>query len=937
MDTQVTLLGSPRLLEKGRAQLFVVRETDDGTLAERRQYVASLAAPCLLPSDLPPQQGIRLLVESDPSAVVAEPAPDVFWPAAADAATALVAALGTGTAQKFRTRPAREVAATAGPVTLAAGEVLDTTQQTFWYRIRRGSLGLPGEVTTSAHGLTVLPLPPGLWVRAFEPSELEAVDPAKLAAEGELPAAVEAFTRACLAALAEALSEGRAAAERRVRGREARVEAEQHRIVTDLMALSGVAPEDTASPEAHQTLLTAVHIVARQIGVKARLPSSVREATADLEVPLHDILKASALLGRRVALAGEWWRGDMGGGLIAFRRDDGAPLALLARRRGFDSVDPQTGTHRRVDAALAATLAEEAVFLYRPLADTRLTLRDLLLFGHWDSTRDLFSFLASVILGGLIGMAPPVAMGLLFNLLVPGQFDRLIWHAGAALVIFALLGGTFVYVGSIATLRIRQRLMARLKAALWERVLRMPSQFLASYAAGDLAGRIGGLESLKMAVFGIVQASLRTLGILIGAFTAMFWYCRPAALAALGLLILLGFATWLAAFLQDQAFKGGERSLGLVSSFALELSQGVARIRAAGAEDRAFVGWADRFSRLRAKMVRSREVANGFGAFTGAYATVATALVFLVVAALPAEPVGLGDFMAFLTAFSSAIVMSVTLAQSWLQLSFQLSMTPYSRPVLEQVPERPAAKSNPGRLSGKVEVSNVLFRYPGDVEAVLQGVSFKVEAGEFVAIAGPTGSGKSTLMRLLLGLETPQAGAVLYDGSDLRGLDAQEVRSQIGVVSQRARLMAGTVFENIRGTTDATREQAWEAARLAGIADELATLPMKLDTVVTDGGRNFSSGQVQRIAIARAIVKRPALLLLDEATSVLDNSAQAEVSEHLAEIAAARIVIAHRLSTIRKAHRIVVLNKGRVAEIGTYDELLAKKGLFARLVHRQLS
>lgn len=938
MDGTVAPLAVPRMLEQGGAQLFVVRESADGTLAERRQHVATLAAPCLLPPDLSPQDGLRLVVEPDPGAVVAEPSsPEGFWPGAATATTALVTALGAGTAQRFRMRPDRQIAATAGRVTLAERDVLDTTQSTFWYRIGRGSVALPGGVATSAHQLAVLPLPPGLWVQALEPTDLEPVDAAVLAAEGQLPRTIETFARMCLAGLAEALREGHAAADRRVRSREARIGSELNRIVDDLMALSGVAPADSAEPDAQQALLTAVHVVARQIGVKARLPASVHEATADLEVPLHEILKASALLGQRVALTGRWWTRDIGGGLIAFRREDGSPVALLGRRRGFESVDPQTGRRRRVDAALAATLAAEAVFLYRPLPDARLSPRDLLLFGHWDSARDLLAFIASVALGGAIGMAPPVAMGLLFNRLVPGQFVYLIWNIAAALVVFALLGGLFAYVGAIVTLRIRQRLMVRLKAALWERVLRMPSQFLASYAAGDLAGRISALESLSGAVFGIAQSSLRTFGILVGSFAAMFWYCPPAALAALGLLIALALATWLAAFLQDQAFKGGERSLGLVTSFALELVQGVARIRAAGAEDRAFVGWADRFSRLRAKMIRSREVANGFGAFTGAFATIATALVFLVVATLPVEPVGLGDFIAFLTAFSSAIAMSVALAQSWLQLSFQLSMLPYSRPVLDQVPERPAAKSSPGRLSGKVEVSNVVFRYPGDVEPVLSGVSFKVEAGEFVALAGPSGSGKSTLMRLLLGLETPHAGAVLYDGSDLRGLDAQEVRAQIGVVSQRARLMSGTIFENIRGTTDATREQAWEAARLAGIAEEIAALPMGLDTVVTDGGRNFSSGQVQRIAIARAIAKRPTLLLLDEATSVLDNRTQADVSEHLAGLAAARIVIAHRLSTIRKAHRIVVLSKGRVVETGTYAELMAKNGLFVRLVQRQLS
>lgn len=186
------------------------------------------------------------------------------------------------------------------------------------------------------------------------------------------------------------------------------------------------------------------------------------------------------------------------------------------------------------------------------------------------------------------------------------------------------------------------------------------------------------------------------------------------------------------------------------------------------------------------------------------------------------------------------------------------------------------------------------------------------EPVEFVAIAGRSGSGKSTLLRLLLALETPQAC----------------------VVSQRARLTAGTILENIRGTTDASPEAVWEAAKLAGITDEIAALPMKLDTIVTDGGRNFSSGQVQRPAIARAIVKRPAILLLDEATSVLDNRAQAAVA---ADLAAARIVIAHRPSTIRQTHRIIVLEKGRVAETGTYAGLMTKKGLLARLVLRQLS
>ncbi|HWK45663.1 MAG TPA: ATP-binding cassette domain-containing protein [Stellaceae bacterium] len=945
----IRLTGSPapvRLLEAGTAQIFVVREADDGAAVERWRHIATMTAPCLLPPAVPAWAGLRFVVEPDSGGKISEFESAAFWRAAASptegalalpAAAALVVALGGGVARLFKIRPSRQRPAANGGVSLSAGETLDTARQMFWYRIARGNLQVLGGAETAQFGVELLPFPPGVWVTAVEHTELRAVDLADLIAGGELSRILDVYTHFCLAVADTGLKMLSQAETRRVRARTARLDTERNRIVNDLLALSGVTPEDTAAPDANQTLLTAVHAVARQIGVKARLPTSIREATAGTEASLDAILRASALLGRRVALTDGWWQGDLGGGLIGFRGQTGAPVALLASRGGLILVDPSDGSRRPVDAAVAGTLQNEAVFLYRPLPDTKLGLRELLLFGHWDSLRDLIGFLVSVVAGGLIGMAPPMATEILFGLLVPGHFGTLIWHVGAVLAVLALLGGIFAYAGSISSLRVRQRLMVRLKAALWERVLRMPMPAIANYAAADFTGRVIALEGLHGAVFGIVQGSLRTLGMLIGNFAMMFWYSPMAALAALGLLLLLALVTLLAAFLQDQAFKGGERSLGLVTSFALELALGVAHIRAAGAEDRAFIGWADRFSRLRAKLIRSREVANGFNAFAGAFTTIATAIVFLVVAAMSSEPMAIGGFMGFIAAFSTAVSMSVGLAQSWLQLSFQLSMAPYSRPILDQVPERPATKSSPGTLSGRVEVSNLVFRYPNELEAVLSGVSFKVEAGEFVAIVGPTGSGKSTLLRLLLGLETPQAGAVIYDGSDLRGLDAQEVRRQIGVVMQRIRLTAGTIFENIRGTTDATRSAVWDAVRLAGIENEIAALPMGLDTVVTDGGRNFSGGQVQRLAIARAIVKHPALLLFDEATSALDNHAQAQVAENLADLAATRIVIAHRLSTIKRADRIVVLNKGRVAETGTYAELIAKNGLFAQLALRQLT
>ncbi|HMQ35496.1 MAG TPA: ATP-binding cassette domain-containing protein, partial [Chloroflexaceae bacterium] len=186
------------------------------------------------------------------------------------------------------------------------------------------------------------------------------------------------------------------------------------------------------------------------------------------------------------------------------------------------------------------------------------------------------------------------------------------------------------------------------------------------------------------------------------------------------------------------------------------------------------------------------------------------------------------------------------------------------------------------------------------------------------------------------GFERPTAGAGTSDGRDLASLDLRAVRRQLGVVLQSSGLMTDDLFRNIVGAAPLPVEAAWEAARLVGLEEEIRRLPMGMYTVVSEGGRTFSGGQRQRILLARALARRPRILLLDEATSALDNLAQATVAESLARLAVTRVVIAHRLSTIRAADRIVVLDGGRIVQSGTYAELIARDGPFARLARRQL-
>jgi ABC-type bacteriocin/lantibiotic exporter with double-glycine peptidase domain len=259
------------------------------------------------------------------------------------------------------------------------------------------------------------------------------------------------------------------------------------------------------------------------------------------------------------------------------------------------------------------------------------------------------------------------------------------------------------------------------------------------------------------------------------------------------------------------------------------------------------------------------------------------------------------------------------------------------RPLTVERPEVDVSKSDPGDLNGRIEVSHVSFRYRPDGPLVLNDVSLEFPPGRYVAIVGPSGSGKSSLLRLMLGLDIPESGAIYYDGRDLAQLDVHKLRRKIGVVVQNGRIRQGSIFENIVGAQPLTLDDAWAAARMAGLADDIERMPMGMHTVLQQGGGQLSGGQRQRVMIARAIVNRPRILFFDEATSALDNRTQAIVAESLQALQATRLAIAHRLSTIMSADRIYVMSHGTIVQSGTYGQLAAQEGLFAELVRRQVA
>jgi ABC-type bacteriocin/lantibiotic exporter with double-glycine peptidase domain len=243
----------------------------------------------------------------------------------------------------------------------------------------------------------------------------------------------------------------------------------------------------------------------------------------------------------------------------------------------------------------------------------------------------------------------------------------------------------------------------------------------------------------------------------------------------------------------------------------------------------------------------------------------------------------------------------------------------------------------PPKLKGYIELENVSFQYDPHTPPVLKDISVKIRPGQKVALVGRTGSGKSTLGKLLIGLITPTQGSVLYDGIPLQKLNYQEVRKQFGVVLQESFLFSGSIRENIAfNNPEIDMNHIVRAAQEADIHEDIEKLPMKYETLVSEGGSVFSGGQRQRLALARALANRPAILLLDEATSALDVATERIVEQNLNKLSCTQIVIAHRLSTIRHADLILVLHEGRIVEQGTHEFLLRRNRFYAQLIKTQV-
>lgn len=823
-------------------------------------------------------------------------------------------------------------------ISLAEGEAADPEHGLVWCLLSEGEVTLSDvQDFKFTAGPALIPVSESLWLNARSAASLEVMDPVSAVLGRDPSECLVAFHRLLLNWSAEHMEREAEAEVVRLQNKAESKRRALSQAVGGLASLTSAVPG--AKPHQHpgeSPLLAACRVVGDCIGVTIRAPAGTTEGFNSME-GVDRLAKASRIRVRRVVLPDRWWTLELGP-FLAFDAETNQPLAALPVRSGeYEIVDPAGGTRVRVSGADSARVRPTAVVFYRSFPHEILNGWKVFRFGLVGARNDLWSILIMGLAGGLLGLFFPIFTGLIFDSVIPGADRGQLWFLCLVLVVASVSGTLFQVTRRVALLRLETRSDGSIQAAVWDRLLGLPLPFFRKYTAGDLASRAGGITEIRRILSGAVLSSL--LGGLFAVFNflLLFYYSGSLALIATGLVLVSIAVTTVASMINLSYLRPIYRIEGRLSGQVLQFVTGITKLRVAGAEPYAYAEWARGFSAQKALDVRAGRLLNGFAVFHVSYPLLTTIVLFGAMAFWSESRLSTGSFLAFSAAFGGFLSAMLATSEALLAVMEAVPLYERARPIMEALPEVKAEMSDPGELTGRIELNQVAFRYQENGPLILDDVSFQVKPGEFVAVVGPSGSGKSTLLRLLLGFELPDSGTIYYDGLDLAGLDIQALRRQLGVVLQSGKLMPGDIYQNIVGNSARSLDDAWFAAEQAGFAEDIRRMPMGMHTVLSEGAGTLSGGQRQRLMIARAIVGRPRILMFDEATSALDNRTQATVSESLDHMQSTRIVIAHRLSTIRHADQILVLKQGRIVQQGTYDSLLKESGPFADLALRQLA
>ena len=675
----------------------------------------------------------------------------------------------------------------------------------------------------------------------------------------------------------------------------------------------------------------AIDEILKYYHVKSR---DVPENIADINEQLEYLMRPYGIMRRTVKLESGWYR-DAVGAMLGVLAGSGRVVALIpSGLSGYSYFDYETGKRKKINRRNQHLFETEAIAFYKPFPLKKISIPSLATYIVQTLSVSDFAMIALATLAlSLIGMFSPMISKLLFDRVLPSGNIRLLISIAFFSVCVSVSTLLISAVKNMITARIETKLSISVDAAAMMRVMSLPADFFKQYSSGELSSRVSQIGVLcNMLATTVLSTGLTSLFSLIY-ISQIFVYAPVLVVPALTILLITVLFSVISSFVQMKISTREMELSGEESGMTYALISGIQKIRLAGAEKRAFARWGNLYAKS-AKFSYNPPLFIKINSVIGLAINLVGTIVMY--SASVKSGISVADYYAFNTAYgmvSGAFMALTGIALTVAQIKPILHMV---KPFFDTVPEISDGKQVLTRLSGGIELNNVSFRYSENMALVIDDLSLKIRPGQYVAIVGKTGCGKSTLLRLLLGFEHPQKGAIYYDGKDLERIDLRSLRRHIGVVMQNGKLFQGDIYSNIVISAPwLSQQDAWEAAEIAGIAEDIRKMPMGMNTVISEGSGGISGGQRQRLMIARAIAPKPRILMFDEATSALDNLTQKKVSEALATLKCTRIVIAHRLSTIKQCDRILVLDHGKIIEDGKYDELIEKNGFFAELVARQ--
>ena len=663
-------------------------------------------------------------------------------------------------------------------------------------------------------------------------------------------------------------------------------------------------------------------------------PVDVPESLTSAEEQLDYCLRPYGLMHREVELTENWYK-DAYGPMLGFLKEDSLPVALLpGKASGYIYTDPGTGERVRLNKKTAALFETDALCFYRPLPRKALGIPDLLLYmKRCISLQDVVLIVMASLAAALIGLViPRIIKALTGPVLASGKESALI-GAAICIVCVSLSSQLLGSVNGLVQSRLSAKTALGVQASMIIRLLSLPAGFFRKYSPGELKTRSMSVNKLCNMIFSIVMSTGLTSVVSLLYVTQIFRFAPTLVIPSLVIVTVTVAFSILSTLMQIRINRKMMELSAKESGMSYSLISGVQKIKLAGAEKRVFAKWLSMYADVAELQYNPPMFIKINGVIGTAIGLLSNIVLYYIAVQSHLDP---SSYFAFTSSYGMLMGAFMNVSGVALSAARIRPILEMAEPFLKAEPETTEGKEIVTDISGAVELDHVSFRYSAGQPYILDDLSLRIRPGEYVAIVGRTGCGKSTIVRLLLGFEKPETGAVYYDGKDVNSLDLSSLRKKIGTVMQDAGLMQGDIYSNIVITApELTLREAWKAAETAGIADDIRAMPMRMNTVISEGQGGISGGQRQRIMIARAIAPKPKLLIFDEATSALDNRTQRQVSEALDAMGCTRIVIAHRLSTIRHCDRILMLEGGKIIEDGTYEELIALGGHFAELVRRQ--